>query len=278
MSSRPYREVLEEAQKMAQMGYKEVILTGVLIGAYGPETGSGGPCFEDLVERLSDELGPDVRIRISSIEMRQVTPRLIELIQACKVVPHLHIPLQAGDTGVLKDMNRPYTQDDYLRLCEALYSQVPDISITTDIMVGFPTETEERFHSTVHVCETARYLKAHLFRFSPRFGTPADEWGDPIDPQEKQRRSLALNAITTRTGNAHVRRFLGRTMRVLVEGKIGKDGLLQGLTDNYLEVKFAGSPSMTRQFAWVRLDEERDGVAYGKLSTSPRPSVLRVLG
>jgi threonylcarbamoyladenosine tRNA methylthiotransferase MtaB len=277
MSSRPHEEVLDEARRMAEMGYKEIILTGVLIGAYGPDTGSGGPCFEDLVESLADELGPDVRIRISSIEMRQVTPRLIELIKAAKVVPHLHIPLQAGDTGVLKDMNRPYTQDDYLRLCETLYRTVPDISITTDIMVGFPTETEERFASTVHVCNEAKYLKAHLFRFSPRYGTPADTWGDPVEPQEKQRRSLVLNDVTRRTGEEHIRRFLWQTMRVLVEGKIGKDGLLQGLTDNYLEVKFAGSPSLARQFAWVRLDEARDGVAYGELAGKPSDLRLRVL-
>ncbi|MBX3120027.1 MAG: tRNA (N(6)-L-threonylcarbamoyladenosine(37)-C(2))-methylthiotransferase MtaB [Fimbriimonadaceae bacterium] len=268
MVSRPWRDVIVEAEKMAEMGYREIVLTGVLIGAYGPESGSEGPDFETLVERLSEVEGI-ARLRISSIEMPQVSDRLIELIKSGKVVPHLHIPLQCGDTEVLQEMNRRYTQDDYLRLCDKLYAQLPDISITTDIMVGFPTETEERFQSSLHVCEEAKYLKAHVFRFSPRFGTPADQWGDPISPQEKTERSHRIQEIANRTADLHMRKFLGRTMRVLVEGKIDQEGLLSGLTDNYLEVKFAGPQSLRRQIAWVRLDEVRDGAVFGELVSEP---------
>lgn len=277
MTSRPAREVLDEARRMAEMGYREIVLTGVLIGAYGPETGSGGPDFEDLLEHLQEEV-PEVRLRISSIEMRQVTPRLISMLGE-RVVPHLHIPLQAGDPQVLRDMNRPYTQADYLELCARLYREVPDISITTDIMVGFPTETEAFFESTLEVCEQVRYLKIHSFRFSPRFGTPADAFGDPVSPQEKQRRAVALNEVSARTGAEHARRFLGRTMRVLVEGKTTRDGLLEGLTDNYLTVQFAGPLSLQRDFAWVRLDEERGGVLLGEHVSQPvaEHSTLRVL-
>lgn len=276
MVSRPWQEVIAEAEKMVEMGYKEIVLTGVLIGAYGPESGSAGPNFEDLVEKLSDIEGV-ARLRISSIEMPQVSDQLIGLIQAGRVVPHLHIPLQCGDTGVLQDMNRRYTQDDYLRLCDKLYKEVPEMSITTDIMVGFPTESEERFRSTLHVCEEAKYLKAHVFRFSPRFGTPADQWGDPISPQEKNERSLRVQEIAKRTADQHLRKFLGRTMRVLVEGKIDRDGLLSGLTHNYLEVKFAGPQSLRRQLAWVRLDETRDGVAFGELMSEPSGKPLTAL-
>jgi len=253
---------------MVDLGYKEIVLTGVLIGAYGPDSGSGGPDFETMVERLSEIPGL-ARIRISSIEMRQVTPRLIELIQSGAVVPHLHVPLQSGDSGVLADMNRPYTQDDYIALTDRLYAAIPRISITTDIMVGFPTETEERFQSSLHVCERARYLKAHVFRFSPRFGTPADQWGDPVSPDEKTRRSLAISEASTRTGRAHVESFVGQTHRVLVEGKVTRDGLLTGLTDNYLEVAFAGPKSFKRQLCWVRLESAKDGVAYGELAAEP---------
>lgn len=269
MVSRPASEVVEEAERMAAMGYREIVLTGVLIGAYGPESGSGGPDFETLVERLAETLGPEVRLRISSIEMRQVTPRLIGLIQDGRVVPHLHIPLQSGDSGVLADMNRPYTQDDYLALCERLRRDTPGISITTDIMVGFPTETEERFQSSIHVCREAGYLKAHVFRFSPRFGTPADAWGDPVSAEAKQRRAAELAAVTRETGEAHALSFVGRTLRVLVEGKLTREGLLEGLTDNYLEVRFAGARSLQRQFAWVRLAEFRDGALYGEVAPAP---------
>lgn len=278
MHSRPAAEVLEEAGRMAAMGYREVVLTGVLIGAYGPETGSEGPDFEDLLEKLTEVEGIE-RIRISSIEMRQVTPRLAELVGATKIVPHLHIPLQSGDSGVLKDMNRPYTQEDYLRLCERLYQAVPDLSITTDIMVGFPTESEERFQSSLIVCEHARFLKAHVFRFSPRFGTPADAWGDPVPDIVKQERSQALSEATRATGEAHTRRFLGRTMRVLVESRHATSGILRGLTDNYLEVRFAGPQSLVNDLCYVRLDEIREGALYGELSEAPkgRREALRVL-
>jgi threonylcarbamoyladenosine tRNA methylthiotransferase MtaB len=266
MVSRPYSEVLEEAQGLASAGYKEIILTGVLIGAYGPETGSGGPGFEAMVEGLADSSGIE-RIRISSIEMRQVTPALVGLLKSGKVVPHLHIPLQSGDSGVLKDMNRPYTQEDYLRLCAQLYADVPDMTITTDIMVGFPTETTGRFESTVTVCQQARYLKAHVFRFSPRYGTPADAYGDPISNEEKARRSTVLTDISKATAEQHVRRFVGRTMRVLVEGKLTKDGLLEGLTDNYIPVYFPGPLSLQRQTCFVHLQECIGAAMIGELAS-----------
>lgn len=277
LTSRPADEVLEEARSFAKAGYREVVLTGVLIGAYGPGSGSGGPDFESLVEKIARESGI-TRVRISSIEMRQVTPRLVDLIREGLVVPHLHIPLQSGDDRVLADMNRPYRQRDYLQLCDWLYTQVPDMSITTDIMVGFPTETSERFESTVHVCEEARYLKVHSFRFSPRFGTPADAWGDPVSPSEKQERSLRLAEVSKRTGLEHVRRFLGRTLRVLVEGKLTKEGLLEGLTDNYLSVQFAGPSSLQREICHVQLLEEREGVVFGEMAPAPEPRrrMLRV--
>jgi threonylcarbamoyladenosine tRNA methylthiotransferase MtaB len=265
MRSRPYREVLEEAQRLAGMGYREAVLTGVLIGAYGPETGSGGPCFEGLVELLAERSGLE-RIRISSIEMRQVTFRLMKALAAGTVVPHLHIPLQSGDDDVLRDMNRPYGGADFRRLCEVLYDVVPDLSITTDVMVGFPTETDERFASSVRVCEEVAFLKGHIFRFSPRQGTPAAEWGDPVPAAEKQSRSENLMDVTARTGEAHIRRFLGRSLRVLVECKSTKTGLLGGFTDNYIEVHFAGPSSLVRQTCFVTLGDVRGGVAYGELA------------
>lgn len=266
MVSRPAKEILEEANQMVQMGYLEIVLTGVLIGAYGPESGSGGPGFEELVETLSKDIAP-ARLRISSIEMRQVSPRLIELVENGSIVPHLHIPLQAGDDQVLSDMNRPYTRGDYIRLCRSLKNRIPSITLTTDIMVGFPTETPERFQSTADLCEEVGFYKIHSFRFSPRPGTPADALGDPVAQEEKVRRSSVLADISGRTGSAHVGRFIGRTARVLVEGKVARDGLLSGLTDNYLEVHFAGSTNLQRKYAEVRIEEERNGRIYGELAS-----------
>lgn len=275
MVSRPWREVLAEAQKLAANGYQEAILTGVLIGAYGPESGSEGLGFEELVTVLAEESGL-ARLRISSIEMHQVTEPIIDLAKSGKVVPHFHIPLQSGDDGVLKDMNRRYAQKDFLDLCARLYRELPDLSLTTDVMVGFPTESAERFESSVKVLEEARFLKAHVFRFSPRPGTPADKWGDPVSPQEKQARAQRLSQISERTAREHVQRFVGRTMKVLIEGKIGRDGMLEGLTENWITVKLAGSPQHAKTMQWVQLIESRDGVAYGELAEEPRLHSLSV--
>lgn len=275
MRSRDWKEVLEEAQGFAQLGYKEIVLTGVLIGAYGPESGSGGPSFEDLVETLALRSGVP-RIRISSIEMRQVTERLIELIISGAVVPHLHIPLQAGNDEVLRDMNRPYSQSDYLKLCDTLYAKIPNMSLSTDVLVGFPTETSERFRSTVEVFRRARYLKAHVFRFSPRFGTPADGWGDRIPDRIKQERSVELSQIAMETAHAHGRHFVGETLRVLVENKMRRDGLLEGLSDNYLSIAFPGPASLRGEIAWVKLTEWNREGGIGELSTEPKSERTRL--
>ncbi len=274
LKSRPVTEVVEEARRLVDRGHLELVLTGVLIGAYGPATGSGGPDFESLVERVAAAC-PEARLRISSIEMRQVTPRLLELAASGVVVPHLHIPLQSGDDGVLRDMNRPYSQRDYLDLCAEARRRVPDLAITTDILVGFPTESEERFASSVHVCREVGFLKAHVFPFSPRFGTPADGFGDPVSPEEKRWRSHVL-AETVRPED-FLRRFLGRTVEALVEVKRGSGETMRGMTPHGFEVSFAGSPSLARSFARVRVDEVRDGVAFGELAHESRAADRRVL-
>ncbi len=268
MTSRPWHEVLDEAKRLHDMGYHEAVLTGVLIGAYGPETGSEGPGFESLVQTLAEESGLE-RIRISSIEMHQVTDSIIRLAKEGQIVPHFHIPLQSGDDGVLRDMNRRYRQDDYLRLCEKLYRVLPEVTITTDIMVGFPTEDDAAFESSLKVCREVQFLKAHVFRFSPRYGTPADKWGDPVPPPIKQERAKQLAAYTTETGRSQVRRFLGTTARVLVERR-DRGGLLEGTSDNWLTVKFAGPDSALKSIQWVQIEDERDGIAYGELAAAPK--------
>lgn len=266
MVSRPAPQIVEEALKLAALGYREIVLTGVLIGSYGPETGSGGPDFEDLIRHLANRLEGQVRLRISSIELNQVTDRLLELVTEGKVVPHLHIPLQSGDDGVLKDMARHYSQREYIARCQEIQKRIPGVSLSTDILVGFPTEDENRFQSSVHVCEEVGFIKAHVFRFSPRWGTPADRFGDPIPNEEKQRRSAVLSEVAARTRQVHCERFLGRTLRVLVEGKTLPIGVLEGLTDNYIEVRFTGPSALQRSFANVRLDEVRAGTAFGELA------------
>ncbi|MBS1709143.1 MAG: tRNA (N(6)-L-threonylcarbamoyladenosine(37)-C(2))-methylthiotransferase MtaB [Armatimonadetes bacterium] len=276
MVSRPAGDVLAEARRLADEGYHEAVLTGVLIGAYGPETGSGGASFEDLVTLLAEESGL-ARLRISSIEMHQVTQPIIDLARDGRVVPHFHIPLQSGDDQVLADMGRRYRRDDFIDLCRRLRVEVPDVTVTTDIMVGFPTEGVEQFESTLDLCRQVRFLKAHVFRFSPRHGTPADAWGDPVSPEEKQHRAVTLAQLTDGIGREAARRFLGRTMRVLVESKTHKDGTLEGLTDNWLTVRFHGPESLKRTLQSVRLDEEANGTLYGEWVSAERANSLRMV-
>jgi len=269
LRSRAYDEVLEEAQGLATQGYKEAVLTGVLIGAYGP------PTFEELVAGLARHSGIE-RLRISSIEMHQVTEPIIGLVLDGHVTPHFHIPLQSGSDKVLADMNRRYRSADFLALCSRLKSTIPDLSLTTDVLVGFPTETEQDFTDTLRVCEDVGFLKVHTFRFSPRPGTPADQWGDPVQDAVKQERAKRLVALSDSLGSVHIRRFVSRSLRVLVEAKKGKDGLLAGHSDNYIEVRFAGPLSLANTFQWVRIEDEREGVAYGEI-VSKQVATLRVL-
>jgi threonylcarbamoyladenosine tRNA methylthiotransferase MtaB len=271
MLSRHWREVMEEVEALVEKGYKEVVLTGVLIGAYGKETGSGGPDFEGLIERLHDVRGL-ARIRISSIEMRQVSEMLISIMarRETKVVPHLHIPLQSGSTRVLRDMNRPYTQSEYLDLCARLQDSIPDLALTTDIMVGFPTEDDEAFEDTVRVCEVVRFMKAHLFRFSPRPGTEADRWGDAVPPHVKQARSKRLAEVTERTRAEFIRRFVGRTLDVLVETRSSRNGLLRGHTGNYIEVELEGDESLVGEIVPVQIESAEGTTARGRVSSGTR--------
>jgi threonylcarbamoyladenosine tRNA methylthiotransferase MtaB len=268
MFSRPYEEVLDEIRRLVDEGFKEVVLTGVLIGSYGEETGSGGPNLAELLQRMARTDGLE-RIRISSIELTQVTDRLIDVCASePKVCPHLHIPLQSGDDRILQAMNRPYRQQDVLALAEKLYSRIPDLAITTDIMVGFPGEDETAFQQTCKVVEAVQYARAHIFRFSPRPGTPAAQMEDQLPDHEKERRSQQLANLCRRYRERFVAARLGRTVRVLVEGKQGKGGLMRGLTDNYIPVEFAGGAHLAGQLVWVRLLETTDEGALGELVTT----------
>ncbi len=269
MHSRNYQEILEEAENLGKRGYKEIVLTGVLIGAYGNETGSGGPNFEQLLQFLSQSNFVH-QIRISSIEMRQVTNQLVSLMQMedSKIVPHLHIPLQSGSSKVLKDMNRPYSQNDYLNLCADLQKEIPGIAISTDIMVGFPTETEDEFLESINVAKSVGFSKAHIFRFSPRFGTPADKWNDPVSPQEKIERSQRLTQVCAETKSEYARQFHGKILDVLVEGKQKNNGLLSGHSKNYIEVEFAGPSSLMGCNCKVLITQSENGKAFGELISS----------
>ncbi len=253
MRSRPYREVLEEARTLVQRSFKEIVLTGVLIGDYGAHSGSEGPDLSELCAMLSEIEGLE-RIRISSIEPTQISDALIELLATNrKMCPHLHIPLQSGDSRVLKAMNRPYDRAFYLDLCQRLRQHIPQLAISTDIMIGFPGEDEEAFQNTCQVVEAVAFCRAHLFRYSPRPGTPAEAMASQVPEPVKAERLQRLQAIAHAAQLRYATSFIGQVEQVRVESQSKQSGLMMGTSDHYLQVEFAGSPTLMGQLVPVRL-------------------------
>lgn len=271
MASRPVAEIVAEVERMAEQGYREIVITGVLVGSYGPETGSSGPDLAGLLRRLARIPGIE-RIRLSSIEPTQVTESLLEAFASePKLCNHLHIPLQSGDSRILAAMNRPYDQAFYLRLCEEAYRRLPDLAITSDIMVGFPGEDRAAFENTIHVVRTVGFARAHIFRYSPRPGTPAAERKDAVPEEEKEARSQELAAVCRQTQQSYIARYLGRTLNVLVEGKEKEGGLLSGYTENYIRVFFTGGSHLIGTVTPVRLLEPMGDGAVGETADVTQP-------
>ena len=308
MHSRPIAEIVAEAEQRVRQGYKEMVVTGVLVGAYGqdnhiPTPGREMPRLLSLDAPKPENDLADVllalarvegiaRVRLSSIEPTQVTDRLLEAFAAePKLCRHLHIPLQSGDSGILAAMNRPYDQQFYLERCRRAKELLPDLALTADIMVGFPGEDRAAFEETLYVARTVGYARAHLFRYSPRPGTPAAALKTQVAEEEKEARSRELAAVCRETQAKFIANYLGRTLDVLVEGKEGKiaqedgdagasgndgnapvpttgatvGGLLGGYTSNYIRVQFTGGSHLVGKVVPVHLVEPSGDGAVGEV-------------
>ncbi|MFH1149865.1 MAG: MiaB/RimO family radical SAM methylthiotransferase [Actinomycetota bacterium] len=223
--SRSMRDVLSEVRLLKGSGVGEVILCGIDLGGYrDPETGAD---LVALAQRVLEDAAPSW-VRLSSIELSDVTDGLVGLIgEEQGLCPHLHLPLQSGDGGVLRDMARSYTPEWFLERISVLRERAPGISITTDVMVGFPTEGDEEFENTARVLEAMSVSRVHVFRYSPRRGTAAHPMGDPVDPAVKRARALAVRGIAARSAQRFQEGLVGRIIPVLVEGEMpGEPGNL----------------------------------------------------
>lgn len=232
LRSRSLDSIARETRNLAAAGFREIVLTGINLGAYGRETGQGG--LSDAVRTVLAE--PRIaRVRLSSTESLEVSADLIDIMaEEPRLCPHLHLPLQAGADRILAAMRRPYTTGDYARLLECLRSRVPDLAVTTDIIVGFPGETPELFAETLAFATAMEFAKIHVFPYSRRSGTPAAGFADQVGDPEKKRRVAELLAAGERSGERFRQRFVGRTMPVLLE-KVER-GRAEGLTPNYQRV------------------------------------------
>lgn len=230
--SKDITKVIEEVTSLVNNGYQEVVLTGIHTGNYGRDKTYE---FADLLEKLVIIQGLK-RLRISSIEITELNSKVLNVLSNYNViVDHLHIPLQAGSDEILKAMNRKYDLAYYFEKIESIRKIRPNISITTDVIVGFPGETEELFNKTIETCKKVGFSKIHVFPFSLRNGTKAETLDNHISPEIKKIRARKLLEVSKELELEYFNRFIGKEVEVLIENY--KDGYSYGHTSNYLHVK-----------------------------------------
>ena len=278
--SRAAEDVVAEAKNLISQGFKELVLTGINTALYGMEKD-----FRDLVTEKKSNIGDndkekeqiygieiliselnrldgDFRIRIGSLE-----PNVVDVDYACrllqyeKLCSHLHLSLQSGSDRILKEMNRSYTGEQYRKLVSRLREYDPGFGVTTDIIVGFPGETEKDFEDSCRIVETAGLSKVHVFKYSKREGTKAAEMKGHISPEIKARRSDVLHRLSEKAAETFCNSNIGTIRRVLLEQYDEATGMLEGFADNYIKVYCPGDESLCNSFVNVELMElHRDGL------------------
>lgn len=238
--SKKPEKVLEEVNKLAKHGFKEVILSGIHTASYGVDLGSNVTLIS-LLEDIEKIEGIE-RVRIGSIEPAFFTDEVINKIKNMKkLCPHFHLSLQSGSNGTLKRMNRRYTAEEYANTVNTLRNNIEDVSITTDLIVGFPGETEEEFNETYEYLKDLKLTKVHLFKYSPRKGTKAAEMKDQIDGTVKDKRSKILTELNKENEIEFIKKLVNRNMDVLIERECpNKAGIFEGYTKNYVKAEISG--------------------------------------
>lgn len=273
--SRPREVILAEVQELARQGYKEITLLGQNVNAYGKDLygrhGEGAFDFGDLIE-LIDRNSPGIeRIRFTTNHPRDFTRKMVEQIaRAEKVCEWFHLPVQSGSDSVLRRMKRSYNRKQYLRLVEWIRELIPDAVITTDIIVGFPGETEEEFQETLSLVEEAQFDAAFMFMYSERAGTPAARMPDRLSVEEKKERLHRLMEVQNRVSRAKNEARVGKVYDILVEGlDKGKPDVVFGRTRGNILVTFPGDESLRGKIVPVRITRAGTWTLEGELVESP---------
>lgn len=263
--SRPLEAVRAEARRLAQAGHIEIVLTGIHLGFYG--RGVEGVDLVEAVRAVLETPGIE-RVRLSSLEGLELSDALIALAAADpRFCPHFHLPLQSGDDAVLAAMGRRYTAAEFLGLLERARARLDRPSFTTDVMIGFPGETERQFRNTLSVCREAGFSRTHLFPFSLRPGTRAAQMPDRVPMPVVHEREERLKALSDESALAYKRRFIGETVHPLVEHRRDRrTGLLAGWSARYIRVLFDGPDDLRGRIVPVRIDEATPEQATGSLS------------
>lgn len=234
LRSRSLESIRTETQRLISAGFKEIVLIGIHLGCYGKEN-HDGPTLYDAVKTVLDVPGVQ-RLRLGSLESVEVEPRLLTLMQEdARFCRHLHLPLQSGCDKTLQAMHRPYTTAKFKTLLADIKTRVPDIAITTDVIVGFPGETEADFETTCKFAESCGFSKMHIFPFSARKGTPAEKFAGAVTEAVKKERADILGRIDEIMHKTFLQAMVGQTAEVLFEQPAGED-YFEGLTGNYQRV------------------------------------------
>ncbi len=250
-------QIKAEIIELARAGYKEIVFTGICLGW-------GFQDIADLAEFAVREAGI-VRVRLSSVEPFFVTDAIVSAIKDGYICPHLHIPFQSGSDGVLRRMNRDYTQGFYIDLVERLRRVIPDIAISTDIMVGFPGETDEEFVQTIEFLERVRPMRVHIFPYSRRPNTAAAAMPGHIPYRLKKERVKVLSELSRKLARIYVEGFIGQEVEVIFEEK--EDGRWRGFSGNYIDVGVNSRDNLRGELVRVRLGGiDRQGRVYGEVS------------
>jgi threonylcarbamoyladenosine tRNA methylthiotransferase MtaB len=275
--SRSLEEALAAVRHAALQGAQEVVLTGVSLGAYGHDLGLDDG-LATLARAILSEKAPP-RLRFSSIEPWDVTESLIRLWDDARpsrrgrLCRQLHLPLQSGSDAVLRRMGRRTTVESYRALVAAVRSVSPEIALTTDLIVGFPGETEDDFRATVSFAEACGFARLHVFPYSERPGTPASRLPDRVDAETRRARAQHLRAVGRRLSDAYRERFVGRLLPVLWEPR-NREGVWVGWTDNYLAVQTRTPRELYNTITETMLERVARGVLVGKIQRSCDPGEM----
>lgn len=262
--SRKLESILEEVKLLADAGYLEVVLTGIHVGSYGKDFGDIS--LIDIIEKVHEIDGIE-RIRLSSVEPMTFDDRFFaRLPHLKKLCRHFHLSLQSGCDATLKRMNRKYTTKEYREVVEKLRDIYPDVGITTDLIVGFPGETDEEFEQTVRFIDEISFSGMHIFKFSPRKGTPAAKFKNQVDPRIKDERSKIVSEIARKNKEKFLKRMIGKSFKVLYEQPVDEGSkFYEGLTDNYIRVIAESAYDIKGKIINTELKSVKDDVMFGVL-------------
>ena len=264
--SRPEKDILREVETLLKEGYKQITLLGQNVNSYRGKDENGNEISFDKLLADIDKFDYKFRLRFMTSHPKDLSSEVIDVIASSKHICHgIHLPIQCGSDKILASMNRKYTREKYLKLIDEIKSKIPDVELTTDIIVGFPGETEEDFEGTLDVMKKVEYMQIFGFIYSKRKGTVAEKMADHVDTKTKKERLSRLLEVKNEIINRRTQEMLGQTYEVLVESFDEEKGILYGSLDSGKTISFKGTKNCVGEFIDVKVASVRKSVIYGEI-------------